>query len=52
MAPKIFITGSSGYIGGQVFHDITEKQPEYQIRGLVRTEEQHQRSPQDTPLFK
>ncbi|PMD59303.1 uncharacterized protein K444DRAFT_664406 [Hyaloscypha bicolor E] len=34
MAPKISITGSSGYIGSQVFHDITEKQPEYQIRGL------------------
>ena len=43
MAPTIFITGVSGYIGGQVLHDITEKHPEYQIRSLVRTDEQKQK---------
>jgi uncharacterized protein YbjT (DUF2867 family) len=42
MAPKIFVTGISGYIGGQVLHDITRKHPEYQIRGLVRTKKQQQ----------
>jgi hypothetical protein len=40
MAPIVFITGISGYIGGQVLNDMTEKHPEYQIRGLVRNEEQ------------
>jgi uncharacterized protein YbjT (DUF2867 family) len=43
MAPTIFITGISGYIGGQVLHDITEKHPQYQIRGLVRTKEQQKK---------
>jgi uncharacterized protein YbjT (DUF2867 family) len=42
MAPTIFITGISGYIGGQVLQDITSKHSEYQIRGLVRNEEQQQ----------
>ncbi|KAH8655997.1 hypothetical protein BGZ60DRAFT_459059 [Tricladium varicosporioides] len=43
MAPRIFILGISGYIGGQVLHDITKKHPEYQIRGLVRTDEQRKK---------
>ncbi|KAF4626324.1 hypothetical protein G7Y89_g11834 [Cudoniella acicularis] len=42
MAPRIFITGVSGYIGGQVLHDITAKHPGYQIRGLVRNEKQQE----------
>ncbi|KAE9368376.1 NAD(P)-binding protein [Stipitochalara longipes BDJ] len=40
MAPTIFITGVSGYIGGQILHDITRTHPSYQIRGLVRTSDQ------------
>ncbi len=40
MTPTIFITGISGYIGGQLLHDVFKKHPEYQIRGLVRTEDQ------------
>ena len=40
MAPQIFITGVSGYVGGQFVHNIIAKHPEYQITGLVRTKEQ------------
>ena len=40
MAPKLFVTGVSGYIGGQFLHDVTKKHPEYQIRALVRNAEQ------------
>ncbi|KAN0094037.1 NAD(P)-binding protein [Hyaloscypha variabilis] len=43
MAPTIFITGVSGYIGGQLLHDITKAHPEYQIRALVRTTPQLQK---------
>lgn len=39
MAPKVFLTGISGYIGGQLLHNMIDKHPEYQITGLVRTEE-------------
>ncbi|KAH8757417.1 hypothetical protein BGZ57DRAFT_996646 [Hyaloscypha finlandica] len=51
-APIIFITGISGYIGGQVLHDITKKHPEYQVRGLVRTKEQQQQIASKYPLVK
>jgi nucleoside-diphosphate-sugar epimerase len=43
MAPRIFVTGISGYIGGQLLHDITKKHPEYHVRGLVRTAEQQEK---------
>jgi len=43
MAPRIFITGITGYIGGQVLHSLLSKHPDYQIRGLVRNEEQGQK---------
>jgi hypothetical protein len=43
MAPRIFMTGISGYIGGQVLYDITKRYPEYLIRGLVRTNEQQKK---------
>ena len=43
MTSTIFITGISGYIGGQFLHDVSKKHPEYQIRGLVRTEEQQKK---------
>ena len=36
------MTGISGYIGGQVLHDITRRHPEYQVHGLVRNEDQLQ----------
>jgi N-acetyl-gamma-glutamylphosphate reductase len=40
MAPQIFMTGVSGYIGGQLLHDMVAKHPDWHITGLVRTEEQ------------
>jgi uncharacterized protein YbjT (DUF2867 family) len=52
MAPTIFITGITGYIGGQVLHDLTKKHPEYQIRGLVRTEEQQKKIAPKYPSVK
>ncbi|KAJ7592529.1 nucleoside-diphosphate-sugar epimerase [Mycena floridula] len=37
MAPKIFITGVTGYIGGSVFAAIAKAHPEYQLTVFVRT---------------
>ncbi|KAG4443227.1 hypothetical protein IFR05_001270 [Cadophora sp. M221] len=42
MAPHIFITGITGYIGGQTLASIISKHPEYTTTGLVRKEEQKQ----------
>lgn len=36
MAPKIFLTGSTGYIGGSVLHTIATAHPEYNITVLLR----------------
>ncbi|POR33933.1 Nad dependent epimerase dehydratase family protein, partial [Tolypocladium paradoxum] len=36
--PTIFLTGASGYIGGQVPHDLATSHPEFAIRALVRNE--------------
>ncbi|KAB2580429.1 Uncharacterized protein DBV05_g866 [Lasiodiplodia theobromae] len=33
---KIFLTGASGYIGGEVLHAIATAHPEYTIRALNR----------------
>ncbi|KAL1847236.1 hypothetical protein VTK73DRAFT_10409 [Phialemonium thermophilum] len=33
---KIFLTGATGYIGGQALHALTEEHPEYQVSALVR----------------
>ncbi|OGM42083.1 hypothetical protein ABOM_008606 [Aspergillus bombycis] len=33
---RIFLTGASGYIGGDVLHALHEKHPEYEIAALVR----------------
>lgn len=40
MAPRLFITGASGYIGGQFISNVIAEHLEYQIVGLVRTTEQ------------
>ncbi|KAH9209443.1 hypothetical protein DL95DRAFT_437995 [Leptodontidium sp. 2 PMI_412] len=42
MAPHIFITGITGYIGGQTLASIISKHPEYNITGLVRKDKQKQ----------
>lgn len=36
MAPKLFITGGTGYIGGSVLHTIATAHPEYDITVLLR----------------
>lgn len=46
------MTGISGYIGSQVLHDISKKHPEYQLRGLVRTEEQRKKIATKYPSVK
>ncbi|KAJ9132973.1 Nucleoside-diphosphate-sugar epimerase [Pleurostoma richardsiae] len=39
MAPKIFLTGSTGYIGGDVFYALHKAHPDYEYTLLVRNEE-------------
>ncbi len=36
MAPKIFVTGITGYIGGDALYEVAAKHPEYEIAALVR----------------
>ncbi|KAJ5673782.1 hypothetical protein N7462_009221 [Penicillium macrosclerotiorum] len=36
---RIFITGASGYIGGDLLHALTSTHPEYQLTALVRGSE-------------
>ncbi|OBS26175.1 hypothetical protein FPOA_00117 [Fusarium poae] len=33
---SIFLTGASGYVGGQLLHELTKTHPEYTIAALVR----------------
>jgi len=40
MSPIIFITGVSGYIGGEVMDVFAKKHPEWQLVALVRNAEQ------------
>ncbi|CAK1367758.1 unnamed protein product [Cercospora beticola] len=39
MAPKIFITGITGYIAGDAFYAIHKAHPDYEYSALIRTEE-------------
>ncbi|KJY02056.1 nucleoside-diphosphate-sugar epimerase like protein [Zymoseptoria brevis] len=39
MAPKIFITGITGYIAGDAFYRLQQTHPEYSYTALIRTEE-------------
>ncbi|KAF2238636.1 NAD(P)-binding protein [Viridothelium virens] len=36
MAPKLFLTGTTGYIGGTVLDTLVAKHPEYEITALLR----------------
>ncbi|KAL1954277.1 hypothetical protein VTO42DRAFT_1463 [Malbranchea cinnamomea] len=38
MAPKIFITGGTGYIGGTILDTLVTRHPEYEITALLRRE--------------
>jgi nucleoside-diphosphate-sugar epimerase len=40
MPSRVFVTGISGYIGGQFVVDLSRKHPHLQIVGLVRNDEQ------------
>ncbi|KAI6355498.1 hypothetical protein MCOR31_011177 [Pyricularia oryzae] len=39
MAPKIFFTGATGFVGGDVLEALHSKHPDYEYTILVRTEE-------------
>ncbi|KAK4574444.1 hypothetical protein LTR86_001285 [Recurvomyces mirabilis] len=39
MALKIFITGATGYIGGDTLHNLYAKHPDHQYTALVRTKD-------------
>jgi uncharacterized protein YbjT (DUF2867 family) len=39
MPPKIFITGITGYIGGDLFHHLTQHHADYEFSALIRTKE-------------
>ena len=36
MAPKLFLTGTTGYIGGDFLYLVSEKHPDWEITALVR----------------
>ncbi|RDW64494.1 uncharacterized protein DSM5745_09905 [Aspergillus mulundensis] len=37
--PKLFITGITGYIGGDTFHVLSQSHPDFEFSALIRTEE-------------
>ena len=39
MAPKIFLTGATGYIGGDALYALYNKHSDYEIATLVRSGE-------------
>ncbi|KAI2771280.1 NAD(P)-binding protein [Daldinia loculata] len=39
MAPKIFLTGATGYIGGDILYQLNKVHPDYEYTLLVRNEE-------------
>jgi len=39
MAPKIFLTGVTGYIAGDALYALNQKHPDYEYSALVRTQE-------------
>ena len=39
MAPKIFLTGVTGYIAGDALYALHQKHPDYEYSALVRTQE-------------
>jgi nucleoside-diphosphate-sugar epimerase len=43
MPIRIFFTGVSGFVGGQLGQTLSLKHPEFEMTALVRTEEQAQK---------
>lgn len=39
MAPKVFVTGATGYIGGDALFHLSQKHPELELALLVRSED-------------
>lgn len=39
MAPKIFVTGVTGYIAGDAFHAFNQAHPDWEYAALVRTKD-------------
>ncbi|KAI0490940.1 nucleoside-diphosphate-sugar epimerase [Xylaria cf. heliscus] len=39
MAPKIFLTGATGYIGGEALYSLSQAHPDFEFTLLVRNEE-------------
>jgi nucleoside-diphosphate-sugar epimerase len=39
-SPRIFVTGASGYVGGNIIGRLLEKHPEWHVAALVRNTEQ------------
>lgn len=39
MTPRIFLTGATGYIGGDTLYALYNKHSDYEIAALVRSEE-------------
>ncbi|CAG8021563.1 unnamed protein product [Penicillium olsonii] len=37
--PQIFLTGATGYIGGEILHTLQQSHPEYDITALIRDQE-------------
>jgi uncharacterized protein YbjT (DUF2867 family) len=40
MAPRIFVTGASGYVGGNFVDRLSQSHPEYHVVALVRDKAQ------------
>lgn len=43
MPAKVFVTGITGYIGGDAFHVIQQTHPELEFSALIRTEDKAQK---------
>jgi hypothetical protein len=39
MPTKVFITGITGYIGGDAFHVLSQEHPDFEYAALIRTQE-------------
>lgn len=39
MAPKVFVTGVTGYIAGDAFHAFNQAHPDWEYAALVRTKD-------------
>ncbi|KAL4768331.1 transcription factor/nuclear export subunit protein 2-domain-containing protein [Aspergillus nidulans var. acristatus] len=50
MAPvKVFLTGATGYIGGDVFYAVTQAHPDWEISVLVRNKEKGEKLASEYP---